>query len=115
LPDHLVDLLARAELLAREDLDLDLVVGALGDVLREVLGGEVRRLGGGERVRKADADHVLGDGGRRLQRGDQRQDEQRQFHGVSPGKVGGGGDVGRAAHFWFWSTSASLPGWAAPA
>src|SRR5215203_4325834 len=35
---------------------------------------------------------------------------------VSPGRLGGGGgDVGRDAQVAFWNTSASLPGWAAPA
>jgi len=46
LPDHLVDFLAGAELLAGENLDLDTAVGARADAIGEELGGQVGRLRG---------------------------------------------------------------------
>ena len=54
LADHLVDVLAGAELLAGEHLDLDPSLGSLVDVGGEVLGRQMRRLAGRQRMGEAD-------------------------------------------------------------
>ena len=59
LADHLVDLLARAQLFTGKDLNLNPTVGAGSHVLREELSRQMGRLRGGQRVREADADRLL--------------------------------------------------------
>jgi hypothetical protein len=54
LADHLVHVLARAELLARKDVDGDPPLRALAEVLREELGGQMGRLCRRERMRQPD-------------------------------------------------------------
>ena len=101
LADHLVDLLAGAELLAREDLDLHLVVGAL----RRRSWRRTRRRGAPARWSRASARSGCGSRpGRRRAPPPARRPatgRARAVSWMSPGGCGdGGGDVGRDAHFW---------------
>src|SRR5262249_19899854 len=62
------DLQAGHDLARGKDADLELVVGRLGDVLRQVLGAaieRVERLGEARRHAPFEVGHRLGDGGRR--------------------------------------------------